>query len=1121
MSDNDAASDQRQKESSVSLAASSMINASDSISEESYQANLKRIQEVREMVRRLEMNNEVAHKNYLVDQLEKRANDGREAEIMLARLRNQPRHSETAQFTNNVSSAKSEIILPSTATLVEVPESHPSHPSPAPATISLSQTTQQARFAEYPPQVQPYNPYNPNHFRYYMGPPTVRQPPQHSSTSRPQVMDGQMYTTQSVPSQSRLQNPLVHQSGFQPVQVQQHSPLWSNYPPPVTAMQVMDTAPVPGYYPSSSGWIRTEPAYSAPSTGSSSTTCCDSGFRMQSTAPRFPVTTHNQSQNLTPPASTFQVQVQVPLHGAPAPSAKIPSGQPSSRSQLTPAETHSRPVPTVVPKEIAISEHQRHHIPPQQPQHHRQQSVLQPQQLPQLPPQPQQYPQPHQPPPQRLLQPRLQPEQHAQQPQEVSSQRPLQPPQTHQQAPPRSAGRTAASVSQLHSQPSQGRDSTTVNASPGISQTRSPHPTIVQERARQRDAQPRADQATFTRLFQAAVQRGILPFKNFLLQAKASGISDEWLRAAIHSLPRNVWESIAAQLSQPGPTPDAQSSANVSQQQVSAIVDPSVPAVSIQSSSTATPFVQTTPATHQAANPDISAEERITPSAARQTSGSYATQLKYYAEQATKSALSAQAASISTTPPGNIPLGQEMVATPTRGVPQAQDNERTPKDANKSTLARDILRSLGKIVPKPFQEMGSESAVNDHGGDQLPAVNFTQLVSHIASPKPPLVSPATSFARTNSPSIPSAKPNVQEHVTTPGMSTTNSVLNEKYGQAAVIEGPIMIDLTLDDSDESVDGERQEPEATFPIQTSATTATSSKLVSPTNTTNHTPLLENLSLEEPPVDVAPAGDNADVRMYSPVLSLAAEENMEPELSYPPPGSTEPVSPSFETLPHEASEHPLDGQLPLFLPSPPVSPAHTEPPETDFEMISDDGKIRPSLKRRSVGADGKETDTDVLAPRIGKRRKQQVYVLVPPAPPYVKKAIRKMRERAMGKDADSDSEGVGEDEEFQYSHPEQLLIEESKSRLLERPCRWLNCGAVLNCAVNLLAHLKKHAREGDWQAPFLCRWAGCEREFDVKQERDVHLEKHTIRPLPCPFAGENTKKHWKRLSPLTSGF
>jgi hypothetical protein len=72
--------DQHQKELSISLAASSMINASDVITQEAYEANLKRIQEVKEMARRLEINNEVAHKNFLVDQLQKRAKDGREAE---------------------------------------------------------------------------------------------------------------------------------------------------------------------------------------------------------------------------------------------------------------------------------------------------------------------------------------------------------------------------------------------------------------------------------------------------------------------------------------------------------------------------------------------------------------------------------------------------------------------------------------------------------------------------------------------------------------------------------------------------------------------------------------------------------------------------------------------------------------------------------------------------------------------------------------------------------------------------------------------------------------------------------------------------------------------------------
>lgn len=65
---------------SVALTATSMINASDIISPEVYQANLRRIDEMKDIVRRLEQNNDQAHKNFLMDQLAKRVQDGREAE---------------------------------------------------------------------------------------------------------------------------------------------------------------------------------------------------------------------------------------------------------------------------------------------------------------------------------------------------------------------------------------------------------------------------------------------------------------------------------------------------------------------------------------------------------------------------------------------------------------------------------------------------------------------------------------------------------------------------------------------------------------------------------------------------------------------------------------------------------------------------------------------------------------------------------------------------------------------------------------------------------------------------------------------------------------------------------
>ncbi|KAF9226759.1 hypothetical protein BS17DRAFT_696468 [Gyrodon lividus] len=187
---------------------------------------------------------------------------------------------------------------------------------------------------------------------------------------------------------------------------------------------------------------------------------------------------------------------------------------------------------------------------------------------------------------------------------------------------------------------------------------------------------------------------------------------------------------------------------------------------------------------------------------------------------------------------------------------------------------------------------------------------------------------------------------------------------------------------------------------------------------------------------------------------------------------------------------------------------SPA-TEPPVSDHDVIIEDDENNWSLKRRSVEVDSMEVGAEsVSPPRARKRRRQQVYVLVPPPPPLVKKIIEKMKmkEREMAEAMVSGSEIEEEDDELRYNQLEQRVIEESKSRLMERRCRWLNCEAILNCTNNLLAHLKKHASEESPQAPLLCHWAGCRRKIHTIEERDVHLERHAVLPLPCPLAGCN---------------
>ncbi|KAI6100739.1 hypothetical protein EDD16DRAFT_1844746 [Pisolithus croceorrhizus] len=113
----------------VALAASSMVNPADFLSTEAYQANLRRIEEMKDIIRRLEANNDQAHRNYLMDQLEKRAREGREAEEMLQKLRSSGQLPPTLNTSGHP--ARANVLLPSTATLVEVPDYPSTNPAPS------------------------------------------------------------------------------------------------------------------------------------------------------------------------------------------------------------------------------------------------------------------------------------------------------------------------------------------------------------------------------------------------------------------------------------------------------------------------------------------------------------------------------------------------------------------------------------------------------------------------------------------------------------------------------------------------------------------------------------------------------------------------------------------------------------------------------------------------------------------------------------------------------------------------------------------------------------------------------------------------------------------------------
>ncbi|KAG2156365.1 hypothetical protein DEU56DRAFT_723884 [Suillus clintonianus] len=134
-----------------------------------------------------------------------------------------------------------------------------------------------------------------------------------------------------------------------------------------------------------------------------------------------------------------------------------------------------------------------------------------------------------------------------------------------------------------------------------------------------------------------------------------------------------------------------------------------------------------------------------------------------------------------------------------------------------------------------------------------------------------------------------------------------------------------------------------------------------------------------------------------------------------------------------------------------------------------------------------------------RSVKRKKgQRVYVLVPLPPPELRRAIKKRKLEDHGIVSGSE-----EEEESKYNDFERALIADCRVRMVERPCQWNGCDALMNSGENLYLHLKSHAQEINSQGPYTCRWQSCPRRFKSAPALEKHLQKHSYFPLPCPLA------------------
>ncbi|KAG2155093.1 uncharacterized protein EDB93DRAFT_1080690 [Suillus bovinus] len=219
--------------------------------------------------------------------------------------------------------------------------------------------------------------------------------------------------------------------------------------------------------------------------------------------------------------------------------------------------------------------------------------------------------------------------------------------------------------------------------------------------------------------------------------------------------------------------------------------------------------------------------------------------------------------------------------------------------------------------------------------------------------------------------------------------------------------------------------------------------------------------------------------------------------------PAGISSPV-PSFRAQSREQSEDHRSGAVPLFLPSLSASPALSNhsgaplPPETDDEVLIVESILRDgSLSKSRV--DVLDEDHPQTSLRSVKRKKgQRVYVLIPPPSPELRRAIKKRKLEDQGIVSGSE-----EEKESKYNDFERALMADCRVRMVERPCQWNGCDALMNSGENLYLHLKLHGQEASSQESFTCRWQSCPRRFKSAATLEKHLQKHSYFPLPCPIA------------------
>ncbi|KAF9266266.1 hypothetical protein L218DRAFT_104420 [Marasmius fiardii PR-910] len=484
------------------------------------------------------------------------------------------------------------------------------------------------------------------------------------------------------------------------------------------------------------------------------------------------------------------------------------------------------------------------------------------------------------------------------------------------------------------------------------------------------------------------------------------------------------------------------------------------------------------------------------------------------ASQTQQTSTPAQPSVVSVTPTPNTP---KTKGATTKSSVQSGILQRTPSQANKATIARDVLRVLGR-----------PSGV-------LPPLNSQLQKKGVPSPKPrdtthaprnaiPSSITAVTSPSANGPTEHAGGSQIPPSAVSSSISNVHSV-NELQTS---VSGPKEIDVVvIDDSEPGTPVEiadrmdKQDGSSMAEDPKSGTTKATDNPGMEEPNPGSSELVDSSMIDAPPLGTGEIVDSPMIEDPAPYIGKRfgnsmveasdlissgspvqgkTRDNLEGTIQGEPvaSGSSKPLDSPIPVIPSHIPTCPPRERTPLFLPSP-------EPATSQIAYTPEIVALKKSSNRKALRLD---------------------YVAVPSAPEYVN-LDRERRRWSKRRKVESPQDLFGEDHEnaqtslaalvqeafsipsrrstpgkTQRDAAEEAVIKDASTRLQSSPCRWRSCDAVMNSMARLERHLQEHVGNMDDCEVINCLWQDCGRSESSKSSLISHVMQHIRSSLACPY-------------------